>query len=193
MPDADDVAGRPAEPVGVGRFIRLCGQRPQQVVHRHRGDEGVVGKFVTGLGGHDPPVGIHGTDALVGGEVRRRQSICERRPDGARPAASRESEGGVGPPRDIVFAAHDVADHALEVHGGDALTHPCRVHLGRRVRPDLEVVRDHEDVGDAVAEGLQDPLVEVRRGRGRRLAGGQVDETVETREQVVLGSRRRLF
>ena len=83
-----------------------------------------------------------------------------------------------------------VLDDLGDVGRGHSLTQPRALHLLSRDSPHLEVVRSHEDVGDALAHHAQDPLVEVLGGRGgHRVGDGGVDEAVDAADLVLKGER----
>lgn len=90
----------------------------------------------------------------------------------------------------------DVVGDAREVHGGDALAHPLRVHLAGVVPPHLAVVGHEEEVQDALPEALLEPLEEVL-GLGDDARGAllllQRDEPLHALLQVLLGEPARLI
>src|SRR5262249_9046860 len=79
----------------------------------------------------------------------------------------------------------------LPVHDRDALGDPVEAHPLERGRPDLQVVRDHEVLGDSRPEPGLDPLVEVRVSPGPvdRLRLDQPDEALD---HGLLGERREV-
>ena len=64
-------------------------------------------------------------------------------------------------------------------------------HLGRRHGPDLEVVRSHEQIGDAGAHHANDPVVKILRlGAGDAGLERGVDHAVHAPDLLVLGQHR---
>ena len=66
-----------------------------------------------------------------------------------------------GPQLGLSWSRQMDFEHGAQVGYGDALADPVRVEHGGRIGPDLEVVGQQEQFRDALAEGAQNPVVEV--------------------------------
>ncbi len=146
----------------VGHVAGHVRQDLHQLLQGHRGDQRVVGSGAAVGEGHLLATRIDRDDALV--ELHRpRQRLGD--PLVEHPGAEqRELELVVRPPAHVIAVGELVLQDPAEVDLGDPVALPRRAHLVQRRRPDLEVVREHEVLGDARAEHGRDPLLEVRLG-----------------------------
>mmetsp|Transcript_18381 Transcript_18381/g.58707 ORF Transcript_18381/g.58707 Transcript_18381/m.58707 type:complete len:275 (-) Transcript_18381:1192-2016(-) len=101
----------------------------------------------------------------------------------ARPV-HRVAELRVRTPRGRILALDDVGEDVLEPDRRDALPHPDGVHLLRRVRPHLGVVRRHEGLCERLAKAGVQPLLEVAR-LGRRRARLLLSEVLDDAHHLV--------
>ena len=94
-------------------------------------------------------------------------------------AAERVFEPVVWSPAEVVELFLDVALGALPVDDRDAFADPDFVELLGFVGPDLEVVRPHKALGDAVAEDVVDELTEVGCAGSTGRVGLRIDQTID--------------
>ena len=80
----------------------------------------------------------------------------------ARAAVERKFEFAVRTPTHVVAFVQNVFEDALEIHYRDAVSNPRLRHLLQRRGPDLQVVREHESVRDALAQGSENPIAKIR-------------------------------
>jgi hypothetical protein len=130
-------------------------------------------------------VAIHvdARDGRIVSQAPLRQAIAACPPNRARAAAQGKPEGAVRAPRDIVRGVHQIVKHPFEIDAGHPFAYPFDIEHFRRMRPHLEVVRQHEYVGQTLAERGDNPLAEV--ARPRMPVSGNIDEARQATFQVL--------
>lgn len=184
--EADDV-GRGVFQARGGVGERRVGgaEHARRDIERERVDERVVAEFGTVGAANDALLCVDFGYGGIEAETVAPDEVGDAAPDGAGAAVLGELEGVVRPPGEIVEIEEDVLGDAAEIGDGDAFADPVMGHLLRRVGPDLEIVGEHEHLGEAGPEAGEDPLAEIGGTGGGRGIGG--DDTLEAAPHCFLG------
>src|SRR3954468_4707577 len=103
----------------------------------------------------------------------------ERLPDRAGAAGEREAESRVRSPGDVVALLANVGADTIDARHRDAFSDPLRTEHLEWIAPDFEVVRLHENVGEAIAEYRHDPFAKIFGLRQRWPARGRIFEPAQ--------------
>lgn len=174
-------------------------------------DSGAIGKH-DGLTGS---INLGDLAMLAESSVFLGQGVCDCNPYAAGATAGGEAECRVGTPVAGGLLQDDVSGHSLEIWRRDTLAKPgalhliavsgtqmlffllkprykegaaSSTHLSRRHSPDLEVIRAHEQIGNATPHHAENPLIEVL-GLCVGHAGfqGGIDHAIQAFDLVLLG------
>ena len=134
--------------------------RRRQLVDGHGREEHVVVLHSAVLEAQLLPLRVHGDNAVAIVDLLLGERGGESFPDRARPPFGREAERVVWSPRDVVLLEDDIAEDPPQVRARHPVPHPVRHHLGRVVRPHLEVVGVHKVLAEPLSEARREPVTE---------------------------------